>query len=115
MKFKKLSNQLSKKKNNSKLRKRRAVAEIISTMMFMGVTITGASTLTYFVNDGYVSGNIESIQNLDPSSQNISLLAYDTRDSYSLLSLANVDNDHKILNETNVQSKSSNWYLQWNS
>ena len=96
MKFKTLSNQLSEKKTNSRLRKRRAVAEIISTMMLMGVTVTGASTLTYFVNDGFVSGNLESVTNLDPSYQNISLLAYDTRDSYSLLSLANVDNENLI-------------------
>ncbi len=101
MKFKTLSNQLSKKKTNSRLRKRRAVAEIISTMMLMGVTLTGATTLTYFVNDGFVSGNLESVKNLGPSFQNISLLAYDTRDSYSLLSLANVDNDLKIVNDTN--------------
>jgi hypothetical protein len=64
--------------------------------MLMGVTVTGASTLTYFVNDGFVSGNLESVSNLDPSYQNISLLAYDTRDSYSLLSLANVDNENLI-------------------
>lgn len=96
MKFKTLSNQLSEKKTNSRLRKRRAVAEIISTMMLMGVTITGASTLTYFVNDGFISGNLESVTSLDSSYQNISLLAYDTRDSYSLLSLANVDNENLI-------------------
>jgi hypothetical protein len=96
MKFKTLSNQLSEKKTNSRLRKRRAVAEIISTMMLMGVTITGASTLTYFVNDGFVSGNLESVTNMDSAYQNISLLAYDTRDSYSLLSLANVDNENLI-------------------
>ncbi len=96
MKFKTLSNQLSEKKTNSRLRKRRAVAEIISTMMLMGLTITGASTLTYFVNDGFLSANLESVTNLDSSYQNISLLAYDTRDSYSLLSLANVDNENLI-------------------
>jgi hypothetical protein len=94
MKFKTLSNQLSEKKTNSRLRKRRAVAEIISTMMLMGVTITGASTLTYFVNDGFVSGNLESVTNMDSSLQNISLLAYDTRDSSNLLTLSNVHNEH---------------------
>jgi len=94
MKFKTLSNQLSEKKTNSRLRKRRAVAEIISTMMLMGVTITGASTLTYFVNDGFVSGNLESVTNMDSPYQNISLLAYDTRDSSNLLTLSNVHNEH---------------------
>ena len=94
MKFKTLSNQLSEKKANSRLRKRRAVAEIISTMMLMGVTITGASTLTYFVNDGFVSGNLESVTNMDSPYQNISLLAYDTSDSSNLLTLSNVHNEH---------------------
>ncbi len=83
---------ISNKKKNSRLRQRRAVTEIISTMMLMGVTISGATTLTYFVNDSFVNGNLDSIETSD-SSKNIFLLAYDTRDSYSLLTLLNVDND----------------------
>ena len=45
-----MSNQFSDKKKVSRLQKRRAVADIISTMLLMGVTISGATTLTYFVN-----------------------------------------------------------------
>ncbi len=93
MKSKTTSYQESKKKKNSRLRQRRAVTEIISTMMLMGVTISGATTLTYFVNDSFVNGNLDSISTSDASSKNIFLLAYDTRDSYSLLTLLNVDND----------------------
>ena len=87
---------MSEKKTHSRLRKRRAITEIISTMMLMGVTITGATTLTYFVNDAFISGNLASVSSLDSSYQNISLLAYDTRDSFSLLTLLDVDNENVI-------------------
>ena len=92
MKSKTTSCQVSEKKKNSRLRQRRAVTEIISTMMLMGVTISGATTLTYFVNDSFVNGNLDSIETSD-SSKNIFLQAYDTRDSSSLLTLLDVDND----------------------
>ena len=85
--------QISEKKKNSRLKKRRGVTEIISTMLLMGITITGATTLTYFVNDAFVNGNLASASTLNSSSKNIFLLAYDTRDSSSLLTLQNVDND----------------------
>ena len=100
MKSKIMSNQISEKKKNSRLKKRRGVAEIISTMLLMGLTVGGATTLTYFVNDGFVSGNLSAASSLDSSSRNVSLVAYDTRDSLSLLNLADVDNDLKIVNDT---------------
>ncbi len=58
----------------------------------MAVTVTGASTLTYFVNDAFVSGNLGTISTLDSSSLNLLLLAYDTRDSSSLLTVNTIDN-----------------------
>ncbi len=93
MKSKTISDQISEKKKNSRLKKRRGVTDIISTMLLMGITITGATTLTYFVNDAFVNGNLASASTLSSSSTNIFLLAYDTRDSSSLLTLPNVDND----------------------
>ena len=93
MKSKTMSNQKSDKTKKSRLKNRRAITDIISTMMLMGVTVTGASTLTYFVNDAFISGNLASASTLD-SSKNLTLLAYDTRDSLSLLTLLDVDNDH---------------------
>ena len=92
-----MSNQILEKKKNSRLKKRRAVAEIISTMMLMGVTVTGATTLTYFMNDAFVSGNLGTVSTLESSSLNLLLLAYDTRDSSSLLTLTDIDNEN-ILN-----------------
>ena len=92
MKNKNFSNPSFEKKNNPRLKNRRGVAEIISTMMLMAVTVIGASTLTYFVNDAFISGNIGTISTLDSSSLNLLLLAYDTRDSVNLLTLLEVDN-----------------------
>ena len=84
---------ISEKKKNSRLKKRRAVTDIISTMMLMGITIAGATTLTYFVNDAFVNGNLASASSLSAAAKNIDLLAYDTRDSSSLLTLLDVDNE----------------------
>ena len=85
-----------KSKRNSRLKNRRGVADVISTMMLMAVTVTGASTLTYFMNDAFVSGNLGSVSSLDSSSLNLLLLAYDTRDSSSLLTLNSVDNENIV-------------------
>ena len=92
-----MSNQILQKEKNSRLKKRRAVADIISTMMLMGITVTGATTLTYFMNDAFVSGNLGTVSTLESSSLNLLLLSYDTRDSFSLLTLADIDNEN-ILN-----------------
>lgn len=93
MKIKTQPNQKFEKKKHSRLKTRRGMADVISTMMLMAVTVTGASTLTYFMNDAFVSGNLGTISTLDSSSLNLLLLAYDTRDSSTLLKLADVDND----------------------
>ena len=80
------------KKKNSRLKNRRGVADIISTMMLMAVTVTGASTLTYFMNDAFISGNLGTVSTLESSSLNLLLLAYDTRDSFDLLTVSEIDN-----------------------
>jgi len=85
-----------KSKKNTRLKNRRGVADIISTMMLMAVTVTGASTLTYFMNDAFISGNLGTVSSLDSSSLNLLLLAYDTRDSSSLLTLNSVDNENVV-------------------
>ena len=94
MKSKTTPNQISKK--NSRLKKRRAVTEIISTMLLMGITVAGATTLTYFMNDAFISGNLGTVSTLESSSLNLLLLAYDTRDSFSLLTLTDIDNENVI-------------------
>lgn len=91
-----MSEQNLVKTKRSRLRQRRAVVDIISTMMLMGVTVTGATTLTYFMNDAFLNGNLGTVSTLDSSSLNIFLLAYDTRDSSSLLTLNSIDNENTL-------------------
>ena len=83
----------SKSGKKSKLCNRRGVTDIISTMLLMGITVTGASTLTYFVNDSFVSGNLATVSSSNTATKSIQLLAYDTRDSSTLLQLSNLDNE----------------------
>lgn len=94
MKSKTMSNHIVFLKKHALFKNRRGVTDIISTMMLMAVTVTGASTLTYFMNDAFLSGNLGTTSTLEASSLNILLLAYDTRDSTSLLTLTNVDNKY---------------------
>jgi flagellin-like protein len=84
------------KKKKSRLKNRRGISDIIGTMMLMAVTVTGATALTYFMNDAFISGNLGTISTLDSSSMNILLLAYDTRDSFSLLTLSEIDNENIV-------------------
>lgn len=83
----------SKLMNSSKLTKRRGVADIISTMLLMGLTVTGATTLTYFVNDSFISGNLATASSLDTATKSVKLLGFDTRDSTTLLQVSNLDNE----------------------
>ena len=83
----------SKLEKKSKFCKRRGIADIISTMLLMGLTVTGATTLTYFVNDSFVSGNLATASSLNTATKSVQLLAYDTRDSTTLLQLSNLDNE----------------------
>lgn len=91
-----MSEQNLVKTKRSRLRQRRAVVDIISTMMLMGVTVTGATTLTYFMNDAFLNGNLGTVSTLDSSSLNILLHAYDTRDSSSLLTLSSIHNENTL-------------------
>jgi flagellin-like protein len=75
-----------------KVRRRRGVAEIIGTMMLMAITVVGASVLSYFVNNSFNSENVTSTTSIDITTNQIKLIAYDTRDSTTLMQLSGVDN-----------------------
>lgn len=72
------------------IRKRRAISEIIATLMLLGITTAGSVFLASLV---YGSGiqNTPSEESLQ-SSYAIKLTGYDTRDSNDLLGIGNVDN-----------------------
>ena len=109
MKSKTMSNHITLQKKRSLFKNRRGITDVISTMMLMAVTVTGASTLTYFMNDAFLSGNLGTTSTLEASSLNILLLAYDTRDSSSLLTLTNVDNQYdSVLCRSSCSGDSNN-------
>jgi len=70
--------------------KRRAISEIIATLMLLGITTAGSVFLASLV---YGSGfqNTPESESLQ-SSYAIKLTGYDTRDSNDLLGISNVDN-----------------------
>ncbi|MCE9653480.1 MAG: hypothetical protein K8Q89_10600 [Nitrosarchaeum sp.] len=83
-------NHLQLKKNC--LSKKRGITDIISTMLLMAITVAGASTLTYFVNDSFISGNLSTASSLNTETKSVQLIAYDTRDASTLLKVTNLDN-----------------------
>jgi FlaG/FlaF family flagellin (archaellin) len=78
--------------NKPKLRKRRGVGEVISAMLLVGITVAGAGILSYFVHESLTSTNVANASTLDSSTKNVKLLAYDTRDSDTLLDISNLNN-----------------------
>jgi hypothetical protein len=61
-------------------------------MMLMAITVVGASILSYFVNSSFESGATVGTASIDVTTNQIKLIAYDTRDSTTLLQLSGVDN-----------------------
>lgn len=86
------------KKNNWHFRNRRGLADAISTMLLVMVTVAGSSTLIYFLNDGFVSGNVGTAESMNSGTVSIKLLSYDARDSSSLLKISTIGNylDQKL-------------------
>jgi len=86
------------KKNSSHFRNRRGLADAISTMLLVMVTVAGSSTLIYFLNDGFVSGNIGTAESMNSGTISLKLLSYDARDSSALLKVSTIGNylDQKL-------------------
>jgi len=82
----------SKLEIKSKSCKRRGVADVISTMLLMAITVAGATTLTYFVNDSFISGNLATASSLNTATKSVQLMSFDTRDSVTLMQISNLDN-----------------------
>ncbi len=72
------------------IRKRRAISEIIATLMLLGITTAGSVFLASLVYGSGIQNvpNEESLQ----SSYAIKLTGYDTRDSNDLLGIGSIDN-----------------------
>ena len=72
--------------------KRRAVAEVISSLLLVAITVIGAMILTTFLDETFVAGS-SSITGSDTTARSLQLLKYDVRDSTNLLQVDNLDNE----------------------
>lgn len=87
-------------KRNSKLnngriftfRKKRAVSEIIGSLLLVAITVVGATILTTFLNDSFAEGGLSTATQEKVGLTTINLMGYDTRDSVQLMKFTNLDN-----------------------
>ena len=73
--------------------KRRAAAEVISSLLLVAITVVGAVILTSFLDETFVSGSLAVTSGTDITIKTVKLRAYDTRDGGGLMGY-NIDNDH---------------------
>ena len=64
--------------------KRRAVAEVISSLLLVVITVVGAVILTTFLDESFVSGGLAAAGS-DNSLKAVKVIAYDTRDNDELM------------------------------
>ena len=78
-------NKLKSKIGNLTPQKRRGVAEVISTLLLVAITVAGAVILTSFIDESFVSGSLAVTSGTDTTIKTIRLLAYDTRNGDELM------------------------------
>jgi len=79
--------------------KRRAVAEVISSLLLVVITVVGAVILTTFLDESFVSGGLAA-SGADNTLKAVKLIAYDTRDNEDLMDAAFLlDNGDGVLSD----------------
>ena len=91
-------------------KKNRAVAEVISSLLLVAITVVGAVLLTTFLDESFVSGGLAVSSSTDNAIKGIKLTAYDTRDGSNLMDY-DLDNsiitDQKLCRESCIGSPNS--------
>ncbi len=64
--------------------KRRAVAEVISSLLLVAITVVGAVILTTFLDESFISGGLTATGS-DSTIKTIKLIKYDSRDGSNLM------------------------------
>jgi len=72
--------------------KRRAVAEVISSLLLVVITVAGAILLSGFLDESFVEGSLAVSSSTDTTIKTIKLRAFDTRDGVGLMGYTNLDN-----------------------
>ncbi len=73
--------------------KKRAVAEVISSLLLVVITVIGAVILTTFLDESFIAGGLSVTAGTDSSLKTIKLTAFDTRDGILLLGYDGINND----------------------
>jgi len=71
--------------------KRHAVAEVISSLLLVVITVAGAVILTAFLNDSFIQGGLAA-SGSDSTVKTVKLVKFDSRDGGNLLGLAGLNN-----------------------
>jgi len=89
--------------------KRRAVAEVISSLLLVAITVAGAIILTTFLNDSFIQGGLAA-SGSDSTLKTIKLVKYDSRDGGNLMGFQDLNNtspaDLKLCRASCIQNKS---------
>jgi len=78
--------------------KRRAVAEVISSLLLVVITVAGAVILVTFLDESFVAGSMAITSGTSSSLKTVKLMAFDTRDGEKLMNpLYKIDNQEYFL------------------
>lgn len=100
-------NKLKSKIGKLTPQKRRGVAEVISTLLLVAITVAGAVVLTSFIDESFVSGSLAVTSGTDTTIKTIRLLAYDTRNGEELMGPGTYNLDNTNTQVANKLCRSS--------
>jgi flagellin-like protein len=75
--------------------KKRAVAEVISSLLLVAITVVGAVILTTFLDEAFISGGLAA-SGSDSTIKTIKLIKYDSRDGGNLMNYTNLNNTSSV-------------------
>jgi len=91
-----------------KIKSRRGVAEIISTLLLVVITVVGAIILTSFIDESFVSGSLSVSSGTDITIKKIKLWGYDTRNGDELMDpLYSLNNTNTVVSDKLCRSSCS--------
>jgi len=81
--------------------KKRAVAEVISSLLLVVITVAGAFLVASFLGESFVSSSMALVTSTDTTVKSIQLRAFDTRDGGDLMETSyDLDNGDPLLDPT---------------
>jgi len=72
--------------------KKRAVSEVISSLLLVVITVAGAFLVASFLGESFVTSGMSIVTSTDTTTKSIQLRAFDTRDGIDLFGYLGLDN-----------------------